>query len=142
HDASGQLSRQDVHGSPEAAAAQRVRPVGSTSGSTVHLFDRPVFIVSPPRSGSTLLFETLGAAPGVYTIGDESHALIEGIAALGPSAHGWESNRLLAEHADPAVAEALRRRFHAALRDRDGHGPASGATVRMLEKTPKNALRI
>jgi hypothetical protein len=96
HDASGQLSRQDIHGSPDvaAAASARRRPTGSTSGSTVHLFDRPVFIISPPRSGSTLLFETLVGAPDVYTIGDESHA------------------------------------------------PAPGATVRMLEKTPKNALRI
>ena len=29
-------------------------------------FDRPLFIVWTPRSGSTLLFETLGQAPGLY----------------------------------------------------------------------------
>ena len=42
-------------------------------------FDRPVFLISSPRSGSTFLFETLARAKDVYTIGDESHGLIEGI---------------------------------------------------------------
>ena len=103
-------------------------------------FDRPVFIVSSPRSGSTLLFETLRAAPGLATIGGESHALIESIPALGPAAHGWDSNRLTAADAASQTVGELRQRFRAALRDRDG-APA-GPAARMLEKTPKNALRI
>src|SRR5690606_20737173 len=103
--------------------------------------EQPVFIVSPPRSGSTLLFETLLAAPGVHTIGDESHALIVGIPGLAPSAHGFDSNRLLARDATPEAAAALRRRFLEAARDRDGRTPV-GEAVRRLEKTPKNALRI
>ena len=37
--------------------------------------------------------------------------------------------------------ELLRRRFRQSLRDRDGR-PAPAGPVRMLEKTPKNALRI
>src|SRR5690606_30949597 len=105
-------------------------------------FDRPVFIVSPPRSGSTLLFETLAAAPGVFTIGDESHGLIEGIPALDPGRRGFDSNRLLAGDGDDDVVLQLRQRFMAALRDRERRAPAAGAAVRMLEKTPKNALRI
>jgi hypothetical protein len=105
------------------------------------LFDRPIFIVSPPRSGSTLLFETLSGSPSLATIGGESHGLMESIPAVSPAAHGWESNRLTEADADPATTQALRERFRAALRGRDGAPPA-GNPARMLEKTPKNALRI
>ncbi len=105
------------------------------------LFDRPVFIVSPPRSGSTLLFETLVAAPGLYTIGGESHGLMEAIPKIAPAARGWDSNRLIAADADPHTVALLRERFRAALSDRSGDRPGDGP-VRMLEKTPKNALRI
>lgn len=104
------------------------------------LIDRPIFIVSTPRSGSTLLFETLARAPGLFTTGNESHRRIEGIADLSPRARGWSSNRLQAEDASPAVVEQLSAGFYADLADRDGrapHGPA-----RLLEKTPKNALRV
>jgi LPS sulfotransferase NodH len=99
-----------------------------------------VVIVSPPRSGSTLLFETLARSPSLCTIGGESHALIEGIEELTPAAHRWESNRLGVDDATPAVIEGLRRAFGSALRRRDGGPPVAGQ--RMLEKTPKNALRI
>ena len=105
------------------------------------VFDRPVFIVSSPRSGSTLLFETLAQAKGVYTIGRESHALIEDMVALNPGLLGFESNRLTASAATPAVTEELRRRTWAELRDRYGAAP-TGAPSRVLEKTPKNALRV
>ena len=101
-----------------------------------------LFIVSPPRSGSTLLFETLAGAPGLHSRGDESHALIEGVPGLSPSARDWASNRLQADAASPEVAAALRERFGRQLRDRDGRPPSPGQAVRMLEKTPKNALRI
>jgi hypothetical protein len=103
-------------------------------------FDRPVFIVSTPRSGSTLLFETLGQAPGLYSPGGESHWLIEDIEALTPAAHGWRSNRLTAADATAEPVERLAGAFYEDLRDRDGR-PAEGR-VRMLEKTPKNALRV
>lgn len=104
-------------------------------------FERPVFIVSPPRSGSTLLFETLSQAPDVFTIGDESHELIEGIAALHPTAFGFESNQLDATHATDAVATRLRGRFANALVDREGKLPSCNH-VRLVEKTPKNSLRV
>ena len=105
------------------------------------VFDRPVFIVSSPRSGSTLLFETLVQAPGVYSIGGESHELIEGLPALTPAAHGWASNRLDEADAQRSVVSALRERFFNQLKDRDGRAPGDGR-IRMLEKTPKNSLRI
>jgi len=105
-------------------------------------FDRPVIILSAPRSGSTLLFETLARAPGVYTIGNESHRIIEGWAGLSPLARGYASNRLLAADAPDDVAGDVRAYFAACLLDRNGHPPAGAHPVRFLEKTPKNMLRV
>jgi sulfotransferase family protein/aspartyl/asparaginyl beta-hydroxylase len=136
-------ARLDRHGEytakdPTAPAASAVR---AGKAGAAPRFDRPVFIVSPPRSGSTLLFETLAAAPDVFTIGDESHQLIEGIPGLAPGQGNHDSNRLLAADATPAVAASLRERFLRELHDRDGRAPVADS-LRMLEKTPKNALRV
>ena len=103
-------------------------------------FDRPIFLVSTPRSGSTLLYETLEKAPGLFATGDESHRLIESVPGLAPHHRGWLSNRLLAIDASPDRAEALASGFYNQLKDRDGIRP--DGRVRMIEKTPKNALRI
>jgi hypothetical protein len=108
------------------------------------LFDRPVIVLAAPRSGSTLLFETLAEAPDVWTVGGESHQFIEGIRSLNPRSGRVDSNRLEARHATEQIVEALHRRFKAGLRDRDGHTLRSRTTpesLRFLEKTPKNALR-
>lgn len=101
---------------------------------------RPIFIVSSPRSGSTFLFETMARAPDLFTIGGESHRVIENIPQFSVPARGFPSNRLDASDAAPGPVEQLAKAFYAELRDRDGR-PASGP-VRMLEKTPKNALRV
>lgn len=127
---------------PASASASAPAPQPAAVRGADPVFERPLFIVSAPRSGSTLLFETLSRAPGLHTIGNESHLLIEGVPPLDPANRGFDSNRLTAEDATPEVVAALRQRFQAALRDRDGRPPAPGARVRMLEKTPKNALRI
>ena len=103
-------------------------------------FDRPIFIVSMPRSGSTLLFETLLQAPNLFTIGGESHRFIEGLEPFTPAAHGWDSNRLTEADARHPAAGMMTAAFYQYLKDRDGR-PAQGP-VRMLEKTPKNSLRI
>lgn len=104
-------------------------------------FADPVFIISPPRSGSSLLFETLAQAANVYTIGGESHAIIEQIPQLAPESHGFDSNCLDEADATPEIAESLRLNFWSALRDRQGN-QSTQSPLRMLEKTPKNALRI
>jgi hypothetical protein len=117
-----------------------VSGVAPSDGVSDPTFDRPVFIVSPPRSGSTLLFETLARAPGVFTIGSESHALIESIPGLQLRHRDFASNRLRADDATPAVAQELRARLLARAIDRDGRAPIG--RFRLLEKTPKNALRI
>lgn len=104
-------------------------------------FDRPVFIVSPPRSGSSALFETLAQAKDVFTVGGESHMLIETLAPLHPVSREWSSNVLTAEDAAPQIVAAVRANFWKAVRDRGG-SRAPQARIRLLEKTPKNALRI
>lgn len=138
-DAGAQAATNAAAGAAPVAATPAARQHGGAD--TDARFDRPVFIVSPPRSGSTLLFETLARAPGLYTVGGESHGRVEGMPALHPAAGGWHSNRLDAAAATSAVIGELRARFDEALRDRAGE-PAPAGRVRMLEKTPKNALRI
>lgn len=110
-------------------------------------FDRPVIVVSAPRSGSTLLFETLARSASLWTIGDESHGIFERIKALNPSHGIRNSNRLLAEDAEERIVQHLRRVFLERLQDHAGlrYGDAADAGARkprLLEKTPKNALRI
>ena len=109
---------------------------------------QPLIIVSAPRAGSTLLFETLAHFPALWTIGEESHEIIEGIPALHPAAHDYASNRLTAADATPAVTALLHDRFARQLQDRQGRQlidlptDQQPAQVRLLEKTPKNALRV
>ena len=103
--------------------------------------ERPVFIVSSPRAGSSLLMHTLRHSPDVFAPPGESHVIIEGIDALHPAQRGWESNRLTAADATEIVASTLESRFLAELRRPDGDRQLP-PRVRMLEKTSKNLLRI
>lgn len=108
------------------------------------LFDRPLVILAAPRSGSTLLFETLAEAPEAWTIGGESHQFIEGLRRLSPLGGHVDSNRLDASHANDRIIMALRQRFARFLRDRDGREFFNNQHIpqlRFLEKTPKNAVR-
>lgn len=103
---------------------------------------QPVILLSPPRSGSTLLFDALARSPDLYSLRDESHAVIEGIPALHPAAHGFDSNRLTAADATPGIVATLRQAFLANVRDAAGRAPPPDRPVRLLEKTPKNSLRL
>ena len=90
-------------------------------------FDRPIFIVSAPRSGSTLLFETLAQSPELATIGGESHRVIEGITELSMPARNWQSNRLQAADATP---EAPRARSQPMATEPDNQVTASAGSAR------------
>lgn len=126
---------------PPPGRARSPRP--SPSASREPLFERPVFVVCPPRSGSTLLFELLATSPRAWTIGGESHALVEGHAALHPANGGFASNRLDATAATSEIVDRLRAAFGAAVVDRDGRRPdATARALRLVEKTPKNSLRV
>jgi LPS sulfotransferase NodH len=111
-------------------------------------YERPVFVVSAPRAGSTLLFDLLARLPDVWTIGGESHELIRAIPELHPAARDYQSDRLTAADAAPPIVVALRDSVAARLLDRDGRAyaglapPHRPARLRLVEKTPANSLRI
>lgn len=109
-------------------------------------FERPVFIVSAPRSGSTLLFETLAASDAFWTLGGEGHEHIESIPVLRPQSRAMESNRLMEESVTGRVDMMVRANYIHDLRNADGirwnDATEKPGAVRFLEKTPKNALRI
>jgi hypothetical protein len=112
-----------------------------------YLFDRPVIILAAPRSGSTLLFETLTGSDDFWTIGGESHAVFESINRFNPMMGLCDSNALSADDATPQIVEQIRNWFYQQLRDNKGRPIRSvRATMdgapRLLEKTPKNALRV
>ena len=110
-------------------------------------FDRPVIIVAAPRSGSTLLFDSLSLSGDLWTIGGESHGLIESIHRFNPTKGYCDSNALFAEDASPAVIAQIRLWFFQQLRDAQGrrfHEMSRGlnSRPRLLEKTPKHSLRV
>lgn len=106
--------------------------------------ERPVFILAPPRSGSTLLFETLSRSASLWSLGDEGHGVIERHSTLTPRPFSDDSNRLVEADLTPELEQQIRQDFSAGLRDCKGMRlPTNYAgQVRMLEKTPKNILRI
>ncbi len=111
-------------------------------------FDRPIFIVSSPRAGSTLLYELLSCASQLWTIGGESRGVIEGIPGLHPAKRQYESHQLTDMDAVADVRRATYAGFtvdlrnHLRLRYLDLPVEARPECIRLLEKTPENALRI
>jgi hypothetical protein len=139
-------NRVAVHPVFEGRVLRAVLPARPAPAITVRAaprVERPVFIIAAPRSGSTLLFETLAESHAVCTLGGESHGAIEGAQpALRPGAPGVDSNRLERAHATPEVVSRLHQEFAAQRRPAPGAAGADPAGLRFLEKTPKNALRI
>lgn len=125
--------------SREAAHVPSNAEDGAGAGADI---TRPLIVVSSPRSGSTMFFEALERSPDVCSIRGESHAIMESIAMLHPAARNFDSNVLSARHCSQDVARELRRRFRTAAVTADGARPSDGEPIRLLEKTPKNALRI
>lgn len=110
--------------------------------------DRPVFVISAPRAGSTLLYDLLSLARGAWTVDGESHGVIEGIPSLHPAGRSFDSHRLTAEDADEAVVRTLHAGFAAEARASLGRRFTSlvedrrPASIRLVEKTPENSLRV
>lgn len=117
------------------------RRKGAATPAKPVVFERPVFLMGAPRSCSTLLFETLAQSSQLWSIGDESHHLIEQFPRLNPLDQA-DSNRLTADVLEEGLTEKVRQAFANALCDRDGNPAPPAAAVRLLEKTPKNSLRI
>ncbi|MCC1497897.1 TIGR03032 family protein [Alcanivorax sp. 1008] len=132
-----------------AAAAAAPAPVAATTTASQtrppepeELFDRPVFIVAAPRSGSSWLFETLSQSAGLLTLGGEGHGQIESIGPLNPRQNQRWHNALDADDASEAVVAQLKANYLAGLRTHQGEPVQAKVPFRFLEKTPKNALRI
>ena len=120
---------------PVRPPARRLRVAGQALG-------RPLIILAAPRSGSTLLFETLAASTQLCTVGGEGHLLFEGQPELQPGAAGVESNRLVAAHCTDDIANRIYAAIESQLVDAADQPVRSAAGLRFLEKTPKNALRL
>lgn len=123
----------------DAAGAVVADAAGNTPNTQ---FDRPVFIVAAPRSGSSWLFETLARSEQLLTLGGEGHAHIESIPALQATRHQPPDNALTASDASSETVAALQRNYLASLKDARGEPVSPATRFRFLEKTPKNALRI
>ena len=110
------------------------------------LFDRPVFIISAPRSGSTLLFETLSKNSQLWTLGEECHTIYRAIPSLNPALKNFDSSALSREQADPETSNLVRAGFTMHLRNKEGirymlmSDVNRPKKVRFLEKTPRNSL--
>lgn len=126
-------------GARETTAA---KPVAAATARASPALAAPVFIVAAPRSGSTLLFETLARCRGFSTLGGEAHALIERHPELRPGKGAVESNRLEARHATDTLAAEIIGEILDSRMDADGSAVPEASPLRLLEKTPKNALRI
>ena len=142
---------ENLGGETEGMGAKQAKPKAPASRLKPDVaFDKPLIVIGAPRSGTTLLFETLATHKDLWSLsgGGESHWHIEVIESLNPARRNFESNRLLAEDASDDIRDRLMANFVTDLRDRSGL-PLLGATgrptrdtVRLLEKTPKNSLRI
>ena len=104
------------------------------------MIERPVFIVSPPRSGGTALFRSLARAPGVFSA---QAPVLDGIFELEPENREWDSNRLTGADVEARAVEELRGRLKGMLTDTDGNRPGlDAAGLRWVDGQPRNALRV
>lgn len=137
----------DVFGDPlRTSAAVAANQIDRSS--LAKFFDRPLIILSAPRSGSTLLFETLVRCSGFWSVGGESHGVFQAFPELHPAKRGYASGRLTERDATPAICHEMRSTFRLLIRNCDGlryveapDGERLGR-VRLLEKTPRNALNL
>ena len=114
----------------------------------INTFDNPVFIISTPRSGSTLLFELLSQAKNIWTIGDESHPVYAQFPHLKAENENYDSGCLSEKHADLQTNKFLRALYVSLLRDANGarfvdvYKSIKRKPFCFLEKTPRNILNI
>jgi LPS sulfotransferase NodH len=92
--------------------------------------ERPIFIVGAPRSGTSLLYSILRSSPEVAHWPGEAHEVWE--ADYHPALRDWSSNALDASDVDERAADRIRREFLL----------VTGQRRRLIDKTPRNALRI
>ncbi len=89
----------------------------------------PIFVVGCSRSGTTVTYETIAAAPQLLKFGYEIPQFWNGL--VGPLNNGWHSEAAYAKEAEPRHRDAALRLFYARL----GRG-------RVVDKTCINTLRL
>jgi Sulfotransferase family len=93
--------------------------------------DRPIFIIGAPRSGTMLLYSVLRSSPHLaHWRPSEAHEVWE--ADYHPARRGWDSNVLRRSDLSPEAARRIRRSFYL----------VAGNQLRLIDKTPRNVLRI
>jgi hypothetical protein len=108
--------------------ARRMKNVPAMlAGSTL---DRPIFIIGAPRSGTSLLYAILRQSSKLKHWPGESHEVWE--ADYHPALRGWSSNALDASDLNHEAAARIRRSFFL----------VTGRKHHLLDKTPRNALRV
>src|SRR5262249_57173182 len=90
-------------------ASRRTCARSATSSSRLGVIRDPVIVLGAPRSGTSMLFETLARSSQLWSLTDESHEVLEG--PYHPRLRGWESNVLAATDLDPTTADRLRLEF-------------------------------
>lgn len=128
------------------AAAQIAAQIGADELRA--LMPAPVVILSAPRSGSTLLFETLRSDDALWSIGGESHLIFNAFPELSPARKGFASGALTAEDATPELCHQMRACFLVLARNAAGQRwldlppETRPAPFTLVEKTPRNALNV
>ena len=105
----------------------------------------PVFIVSSPRSGSTLLHELLIRAKGIWSIGGESHGIYAKFPHLRMENKSFDSGCLGEAHADEKTCRQFSQLFVDSIVDGNGEKlnlQELKKPIAILEKTPRNSLNI
>lgn len=109
---------------------------------------QPVFILSAPRAGSTLLFELLTRYLPCLSVGGESHGIFAHFPSLRMENEHYNSGCLHTAHATSEVSRNLRDAFACQLhysnrRRPDWEAISRGSSTQIfIEKTPRNALNI
>lgn len=112
------------------------------------MFPAPVVILSAPRSGSTLLFETLRCSGALWSIGFESHIVFNTFPQLHPAQRSFDSGELDEADAEPELCHRLRACFLVLAQNSEGSRyldlpeESRPSMLTLLEKTPRNALTI
>ncbi len=111
------------------------------------LVSNPVFIVSTPRSGSTLLFEQLIRLDNIWSIGGESHVIFREFPHLRFENNKYDSACLSKHHADSQTSLLFKLATYSMLKNNRDQRLINMSTAHhkqglFLEKTPRNALNI
>lgn len=119
-----------------------------THDELLAIFLKPLIILSAPRAGSTLLFETLKCSDQLWSIGGESHIIYSAFPELHPSSKKFNSGALNNRDAKPSLCHLMRAFFLSLAVNNKGQryvdlpDDEKPKSITLLEKTPRNALNV